>query len=186
MILKKRVHFGILIHVLSWRQKRHKCLLWLLRISDTFFDVLFDDQYLTPYKTPANMHTVDISITTYQPHFVNVVKERPKAWLDQREWNSICLSTSYLISQFQFFASKVFFSYSSKPCFKKIYIYWENSKHFSTVWLDQREWNSICQSSKYKVHTFFWIKFQFLAKRFFAWSFFIIYQIENPWSKTNM
>ena len=26
--IKKIVHFGILIHILSWKQKKHKCLLW--------------------------------------------------------------------------------------------------------------------------------------------------------------
>ena len=41
--------------------KKHKYLLWLLRISDTFFDVLFDDQYLTRYKTPAIDANVSIS-----------------------------------------------------------------------------------------------------------------------------
>ena len=42
--IKKIVHFGILIHILSWKQKKHKCLLWLLRISDKFFDVIIGDQ----------------------------------------------------------------------------------------------------------------------------------------------
>ena len=37
--IKKIVHFGILIHFLSWKQKR---LLWLLGFSDKLFDVLFD------------------------------------------------------------------------------------------------------------------------------------------------
>ena len=37
--IKKIVHFGILIHVLS---KKQKCLLWLLRFFDELFDVLFD------------------------------------------------------------------------------------------------------------------------------------------------
>ena len=48
---KKIVHFGILIHVLSWRQQKlektvqkYKCLLWLLRVSDEFFDVIIGDQ----------------------------------------------------------------------------------------------------------------------------------------------
>ena len=45
--IKKIVHFGILIHVLSWRQKKHKCLLWLLRLSDELFDVINDDSFLT-------------------------------------------------------------------------------------------------------------------------------------------
>ena len=34
------VNFGILIHVLSWRQQKNKCLLWLLRFSDELFDGL--------------------------------------------------------------------------------------------------------------------------------------------------
>ena len=49
--ITKIVHFGISIHVLSWRQQKlektvqkHKCLLWLLRFSDEFFDVIIDDQ----------------------------------------------------------------------------------------------------------------------------------------------
>ena len=40
---KKKVHFGILIHVLSWRQRKHKCLFWLLRFFDELFGVIFDD-----------------------------------------------------------------------------------------------------------------------------------------------
>ena len=36
----KIVNFGILIHVLSWRQQKHKCLLWLLRFSDEPFDAI--------------------------------------------------------------------------------------------------------------------------------------------------
>ena len=43
----KIVHFGIFIHVLSWRQQKHKCLLWLLRFSDELFDVINDDPFLT-------------------------------------------------------------------------------------------------------------------------------------------
>ena len=42
--IEKMVYFGISIHILSWRQKNHKCLLWLLRISDEFFDVIIGDQ----------------------------------------------------------------------------------------------------------------------------------------------
>ena len=49
--IKKIVHFGILIHILSWRQQKlektvqkHKCLLWLLRFSDEIFDVIIGDQ----------------------------------------------------------------------------------------------------------------------------------------------
>ena len=42
--IKKIVHFGILIHILSSKQKLHKCLLCLLRISDEFFDVIIGDQ----------------------------------------------------------------------------------------------------------------------------------------------
>ena len=48
-IFLKVVHFGILIHVLSWRQQKlektvqkHKCFLWLLRFSDEFFDMIID------------------------------------------------------------------------------------------------------------------------------------------------
>ena len=26
--IKRIVHFGILIHILSWKQKKNKCLLW--------------------------------------------------------------------------------------------------------------------------------------------------------------
>ena len=61
-----------------------------------------------------------ISSITYLPCIANVVKERPPSWLDQREWNSICLSTSYFVSQFQFFASRVFYLFikTIKPCFK--------------------------------------------------------------------
>ena len=36
--ITKILRFGILIHVLSWKQKKHKCLVWLLR----FFDVIID------------------------------------------------------------------------------------------------------------------------------------------------
>ena len=32
MMLKKIVHCGILFHILSWKQKKHKCLLWLLKM----------------------------------------------------------------------------------------------------------------------------------------------------------
>ena len=37
--ITKIVYFGILIHVLAWKQK---CLIWLLRFSDGLFDVVFD------------------------------------------------------------------------------------------------------------------------------------------------
>ena len=40
--ITKIVHFGILIHVLSWRQQKHKCLFWLLRLFDELFDVIID------------------------------------------------------------------------------------------------------------------------------------------------
>ena len=53
MILKKVVHLGILIHFLSWSQQKHKCLFWLLRVSDKLVDKLFDENYLMPYKTPV-------------------------------------------------------------------------------------------------------------------------------------
>ena len=43
----KIVHFGILIHLLSWRKQKHKCLLWLLRLSDELFDVINDYPFLT-------------------------------------------------------------------------------------------------------------------------------------------
>ena len=42
--IKKLHHFGILSHILSWKQKKHKCLLWLLRISDEYFEVIIGDQ----------------------------------------------------------------------------------------------------------------------------------------------
>ena len=43
--IKKIVHFGILIHVLSWRQQKSvKFLLWLLRFSGEFFDAIIGDQ----------------------------------------------------------------------------------------------------------------------------------------------
>ena len=41
------VHFGILIHFLSWRQQKHQCLFLLLRFSDQFSDIIIDGQYLT-------------------------------------------------------------------------------------------------------------------------------------------
>ena len=41
------VHFGILIHVLSWRQQKHQCLFSLLRFSDELSDVRIDNLYLT-------------------------------------------------------------------------------------------------------------------------------------------
>ena len=40
--IKKIVHFGILIHVLFWRQQIHQCLLSLLRLFDKLFDVIID------------------------------------------------------------------------------------------------------------------------------------------------
>ena len=40
------VHFGILIHVLSWRQQKHQFLFSLLRFFE-LFDVIIDDLVLT-------------------------------------------------------------------------------------------------------------------------------------------
>ena len=40
--ITKIVHFGILINVLSWRQQKHKCLFWLLRLFDKLSDVIID------------------------------------------------------------------------------------------------------------------------------------------------
>ena len=37
----------ILIHVLSWRQQKYKCLFSLLRFFDEFFDLIIDDPFLT-------------------------------------------------------------------------------------------------------------------------------------------
>ena len=41
--ITKIFHFGIIIHVLSWRQLKHKCLFWLMRFSDELFDVIIND-----------------------------------------------------------------------------------------------------------------------------------------------
>ena len=48
--IKKKVHFGIIVQFLSWRQQKHKCLFWLLRFSDKLFDVMNDDPFLMLYK----------------------------------------------------------------------------------------------------------------------------------------
>ena len=41
--ITKKAHFGILIHVLSWRQQKQKCLFLSLRFFDKLFDLIIDD-----------------------------------------------------------------------------------------------------------------------------------------------
>ena len=41
--ITKIIHYGISIQVLSWRQQKQKCLFWLLRFFDEFFDIIIDD-----------------------------------------------------------------------------------------------------------------------------------------------
>ena len=51
--IKKIVHFGILIHILSWRQKETQVF---VMITENFWQIFwrtFWRHYLTPYKTPA-------------------------------------------------------------------------------------------------------------------------------------
>ena len=63
-------------------------MFWLLRISDQFFDVLFDDNIWrrTKLQLKCTKEVIDIILTdsiwhhfwtTYLPYFVNVVKECP-------------------------------------------------------------------------------------------------------------
>ena len=65
--IKKIVQFGILIHILPWRQQKLKKTLAktqvFVMITEIFWRTFwrtFWQQYLSPYKTPAKGATLDI------------------------------------------------------------------------------------------------------------------------------